>query len=434
VKDRIKVVDSRPGAGKTSMAIQYINKLPPDIKIIYITPFLKECERIKSSCPEKDFYAPDARKGKGSKMINLVELIYKGKNVVSTHALFSNIDDTLIEAIKSQNYILFLDEVMSVVEKFDLYKDDCRKSEETKEQLTRSDIKVLLEKDIIRIADDDGRVVWINDESVLNKYIQLKTLADRNLLYLVNGELLLWTFPIEVFREGVFDEIYILTYQFDAQIQAYYYKYFELEYSRYIVQETAKRVYELFPFEDYPNHDQEWIESIRDLINICDSDKLNKIGSSYFNARNTLVDSALSKTWFDHADYHLKSALTQNCGNYFQNVTKSKAQQRMWTCFKYHRKDLQSNNLSKKNWIELNARATNDYADRNVLVYPINRYINPFYLHFFSKKGIAIDQDKYALSELIQWMFRSAIRNNKPIQIYIPSERMRKLLISWLNK
>ena len=49
-------------------------------------------------------------------------------------------------------------------------------------------------------------------------------------------------------------------------------------------------------------------------------------------------------------------------------------------------------------------------------------------------KGVSVDEDTWALSELIQWVFRSAIRENKEINVYIPSERMRNLLVEWLNK
>jgi len=34
---------------------------------------------------------------------------------------------------------------------------------------------------------------------------------------------------------------------------------------------------------------------------------------------------------------------------------------------------------------------------------------------------------------MLQWIFRSSIRDNKPINIYIPSSRMRNLLVKWLN-
>jgi len=434
MKERIKVVDSRPGSGKTTKAIQYINSLTDDIKVIYITPFLKECDRIKESCPNQNFYMPDSKLGKGSKMTNMINLIAKGRNVVSTHALFSNIDDRLIEAIRSHNYILILDEVMNVIEKFDLYKEDTRKTIEQKEGLTREDIKVLLQKNILKVDEETCAVSWIDEDSVLNKYIQLKTLADREMLYLIQGDLLIWSFPIEVFREGIFDEIFILTYQFDYQIQAYYYKFFNLKYTTYFVKEIKKGIYEIFPLSEDLNHESEWRNSIRDLIHICDNDKMNKIGNTYYDATNHAIATSLSKTWFDNAGRESIKVLVRNTTNFFQNFHKAKAPQKMWTCFKAHKKLFKSDFIPKKGWVELNARATNDHSEKTVLAYTLNRYLNPFFVTFFSKKDIFLDQDKYALSELIQWMFRSAIRNGKEIWVYIPSQRMRTLLTNWLNQ
>jgi hypothetical protein len=78
-------------------------------------------------------------------------------------------------------------------------------------------------------------------------------------------------------------------------------------------------------------------------------------------------------------------------------------------------------------------RASNDYKDRTVLAYLCNRYVNPVTANFFVLNEIPIDQDMYALSEMLQWIWRSAIRDGKPIKIYIPSKRMRNLLINWLN-
>ena len=43
------------------------------------------------------------------------------------------------------------------------------------------------------------------------------------------------------------------------------------------------------------------------------------------------------------------------------------------------------------------------------------------------------DEDMCSLSALLQWMWRSQIRNGKPIDIYIPSERMRELLNNWIQ-
>ena len=52
---------------------------------------------------------------------------------------------------------------------------------------------------------------------------------------------------------------------------------------------------------------------------------------------------------------------------------------------------------------------------------------------FFESRNIKINQDIWALGEMIQFIFRTQIRDGKPINIYIPSERMRNLLINWLN-
>ena len=59
--------------------------------------------------------------------------------------------------------------------------------------------------------------------------------------------------------------------------------------------------------------------------------------------------------------------------------------------------------------------------------------MNPFEQRFFSTYGVAIDNDGLALSTLLQWIFRSAIRDEKPIDIYIPSSRLRILLNRYLN-
>ena len=43
------------------------------------------------------------------------------------------------------------------------------------------------------------------------------------------------------------------------------------------------------------------------------------------------------------------------------------------------------------------------------------------------------DDDQFALSEMVQWLWRTRIRNDQPIDVYILSSRMQKLLSSWLN-
>ena len=67
-------------------------------------------------------------------------------------------------------------------------------------------------------------------------------------------------------------------------------------------------------------------------------------------------------------------------------------------------------------------------------MYMVDIRINPFINQFFSIHDVKLtkyDEDKYALSEMIQFIYRSAIRNNKDIYVYIPSKRMRNLLYEY---
>ena len=52
---------------------------------------------------------------------------------------------------------------------------------------------------------------------------------------------------------------------------------------------------------------------------------------------------------------------------------------------------------------------------------------------FYKKHGIDANQDVYALSIMVQWIWRSAIRDGNEVQLYIPSRRMRTLLENWIQ-
>ncbi len=421
----INVVDSPTGTGKTSWAIGYVNSLPSSHRVIYITPYLKEVDRIIDACPDKNFIQPDVRLGKGSKRNHLLELLMVGANIVSTHALFSMIDDELIEALRSQNYILILDEVMNVVEQFNMYSDLATRVDV--ESATLEDIRTLIDTGLIRVMSD-FRIEWPNSNAPLHKYLLLKNLADRNMLYLVHDNFLVWSFPIEVFMPGIFDSIWILTYMFDAQIQKYYYEFFGLDYDLYHIETASFLLTETTDFQ----YEESWINKVRPLVNIYEGGG-NNIGG-YFNrpSSDKVYRTALSANWY-YQFGKLHPLVSGGMENFFRTLPAS-SEQRLWTCFKRDVQSLKTPRATTKNWLELTARATNDYGERTALSYLINRYINPFYAAFFQKKGISINADFYALSEMIQWIFRSAVRNGVPIDIYVPSQRMRSLLRTWLTQ
>jgi len=427
MKDIITVVDSYCGSGKTMWAIQHINEIRKDQRILFITPFLSECKRIKAQCASKNFVSPDVRSGRGRKMNSLIQLIRSGKNIVSTHALFSNLDEELITELQKKNYTLIIDEAMEILKKVNIYEDlDADKGEEK----TYVDLKTLISKDIIKVSDY-GEVSW-NEDAILDKYKYIETKSKLNSLIMIDDTVLMWTFPYTIFKNDLFKEIYILTYQFDFQLQYYYFKYYNIDYfKKEVVKNGDSGKYELVDFGKF-SLDVDFRKNIKSLIEICDSEKLNAIGShSIFLSEKTPV-TALSMSWYKRNEDELKT-IQKNMINYFKNIVSSSGKERMWTTFKDYQAKIKGDGVSSKNFIAINARATNDFANRKYLAYVINRYLSPSFSHFFTQQGICLDQDKFALSELVQWIWRSAIRNGEKIYIYIPSERMRGLLQNWLD-
>lgn len=84
----IKIIDSIMGSGKTTWAISFMNA-NPQRRFIFITPFLKEAERIQAACPNLRFKQPDDR---FTKQAGFRKLLQEGENIAMTHALFTELE------------------------------------------------------------------------------------------------------------------------------------------------------------------------------------------------------------------------------------------------------------------------------------------------------------------------------------------------------
>lgn len=401
VQPNVTVIDSIMGSGKTSWAIQHMNKADADKKFIYITPFLSEVQRVKESVTNRKFVEP-VQKGNG-KLDNLKKLILNERDIVSTHALFQKADDELIELLKASDYTLILDEVMNVVEEFPLNKDD---------------FKLLQSNNMISVEERTGLILWNDDsEYQQTKYDEIKILSKKgNLIYFENS-ILFWLFPVSVFK--AFKNIYIMTYLFQCQEQCYYYDLHKLEYSYKAVQ----KMNDTYVLVDHASKEPYDKAHLKSLINIYDG-KLNDIGDD---------KNAFSHSWFEKGSHKLLvEKLQKNLYTYFRNNAKTPTNLNMWTCYKADKNKLKSKGYTK-GFVSHNARATNDYKDKVSLAYAINRFMRPHKYKFFKSHGVEVNQDMYALSELLQWIWRSQIRDSKPINLYIPSKRMRTILKDYLD-
>jgi hypothetical protein len=398
----ITVIDSIMGSGKTSWAIQHVNEADYcNDRFLYITPFLDEVKRIMDKT-DVDFFQPQNR-GKG-KLNNINMLFQKGSNIASTHELFKNFDENtrsnIREISQTLNYTLILDEVLNVIEPYT--------------ELKQGDLRILKQGGWITI-DEDGFVIWNEKEYKLDsKYNDIKQLAITKSLLCINDTILLWRYPPEIF--SYFKNIYILTYMFDASILKYYFDVYHIDYTvKSIILENG-----FYKIVDYYKPDT---TKYQDLINIYEG-KLNE------NIPCKLT--SFSSSWFDTANKNYTDKLKNNIYNYFTNIINSSSKDIMWTCFKKAKNKLKGKGYTKQ-FVPCNCRSTNDYNEKSTLVYCCNIFFHPGITNFFSKHNLILNANKYALSEMIQWIWRSKIRNDEKINIYIPSVRMRMLLKEWLK-
>lgn len=432
----IKIIDAIMGSGKTSWAIQHINTNRNE-KFVYCTPFLSEIERIKEKCFNRNFKEPDYRVN-GKKIDSLNKLLEDGENVAVTHCTFSHATPETFAAIKDKGYTLILDEVIEVITPY---------SDATQDKIGKKDIKHLIHNKFIAIDDNSGQIAWIGEEPP-EKYEIFARAAKNGNLYYINKTMLVWVFPPELFK--LFDKVYVMTYLFKGSNLSPYFKYNMLDYKLCSVGHDENGYY----LTDW--HDQrEEQKHYKDLIKILDDPELN----AYY-------DTALSSTWYDTQHKNNKNEIARlksNITKGLKRLFKAKATEIMWSAPKKYEGELQGKGytmtrrinsddkeqLTEKQLEQLqkqvrcfvpsNARATNNYAERSALTYPLNIYPNPLFTQFFAKMGeinginSKIDEDYYALSYMLQWIWRSRIRNNQPIRIYIPSARMREMLLLWLD-
>lgn len=404
----IKIVDDIMGSGKSTWAINHINQ-NPDKKFLCIVPLLSECERFKE---KTDIDIIDPEKW-GSKWKNFRWLVENDKNIVTTHSLIKMMDLDMLELLKSKNYVLMIDECLDVLDTYKISKDD---------------LKIIFNEKLVSL-DEDGFLVW-NEERKPYKgvYGDIKRLCSFKSLMGFKKEnsdelarIIMWNFPVDFFK--CFDESYIFTYLWEGSIQKFYFDIHGIKYEKYMLDYDRQLIPHCKEIE------YEKRKNIVDLINIYDG-KFNKIGMKIGKS------NPLSKSWYEDKRKKNRSIFSQlknNTENYFRTVTKTKSIDNMYTVFKPYCKYVKGEGYTK-GFVSCNARGTNEFKNKKSLAYLINFFMSPDIKQFVEHYHIEFDDNLFSLSALLQWIWRSQIRDGKSIDLYIPSERMRELLKIWINE
>lgn len=418
--NKVVVIDALCGQGKTESVIEMMQK---DVsgKFLYVTPYLSECHRVAGTMYDtvdedkkpitdeygnyiyedtarlKDFKFKHPDDSFGRKGKSLCALLSSGENVVSTHALFTELGSNAIEAAKE--YTLIIDESVNAYTQDGRHKTIAHALSRKIMYLDEDGITLRFDRNRFGEATEDNP-----DTAKGSLYESIAAQCDLGQLLLIRNKTVVWEMSADLLKN--FKRVIICTYMFEGSEMSVYLKKKGIDYAVQKLQgaKTAK--------------------DVAHLIDVLDDSKLNSVGAT----------GKLSSSAFSHKDKRdvLCETMRRNLQNIFTNKWKAKADDRLWTCFVANKKAIGGEKYLNQ-FLSYNYKATNDYMDVHHVAFLIDVHTNPNIVEASEIKGGNIDQELYAVSSLIQFIFRSAVRKGETIKLYLPSLRMRELLERWKN-
>lgn len=404
---KFTVIDSLMGSGKTQYVIQKMNEVDNEKKYIYITPYLNEITRVRESVTERELQEPNNRNDEGRKLRSLKTLVEDGEDIASTHSLLQTADDELIKLLKERNYTLVIDEVIDVIETVNI---------------SQTDISRLVRNGDILLSED-GQVSWIGTDDLQTRFKDIFLLSKAGTLFYTRKSMMVKIFSDKVLH--AFDEVISMTNQFEYSYMWAWYQVNKINYElKSVKYDTNTNKYMLGNYVKTDENRQE----LYDLINIYEgkyNDDLKHLKLNRTGYNNMLEEG---RAGIDKLD--LISKTTRN----YLDSHKEKGGKVYWTTFKpfYEKGYLKPRNYSKS-FVSLNMRATNEYSDVSCIAYLIERRALPMQRGFFEDKGVKFNEAGWIVADLLQWIYRSRVRNGEPINLFLPSQRMREVLKAWAN-
>lgn len=423
---KINIVDGVMGVGKSSQMIAGLNAAP-NTKYIVLTPTIAEVTRYKEGMSDQfngnrsDIVALDTSESE-TKTERFLDAIKDGKSVIATHALFSLLSGSDLAVISNiSEYNLVIDETITLVDR---------------EYVKDADIQALV---------DDGYIESVNHPTITDlKYYKLLNKGEgyldgvgqdhRNTLkavigkhvYSVNSHNVVFVVPPEKLTS--FNSVVIMTYLYKGSETNAWLDVFGIRRVHHNMIPKGSGTTLISHSGNYSG------AQFKQLLSIYSGADLNAIGTKGRASKEPLTKAWMNGKGPTHTDV---KQLRNNTRTFFRRTGVDK-EDMLWTCYKDHRDKLRDSRYDPKRgalvtWLEQGARGTNEYSDRHTMAFLVNVFAPVALTSFFSKHAAHFDQDNYALSRLLQWTWRSAIRRGERVQLYLPSARMRALIGRWLS-
>lgn len=410
----VEVLDALPGSGKTHAIIQYMSQ-HQDKKWLYISPMLEETqERVPKAAEElgMEFFVPYEDE-LNTKSDTCYKALQRGLNICCTHSLMYLFSKKHLEMLKKQGYNVVSDEELNLINGYSIKKED---------------ISFLLKNNIISINEEDGRVVFLDEDMELGaKYGDVKAKADLGMLYAAkrSDRFLVVQLSPEIIEAA--ERFILLTYNYTNSLMQVFLQMHKYEYASFNEVVLWKT-------------EEEIKNTLRQRIRFIETPTVKKL---------QLKKNILSKTWWVNASSPERNEISK-CIRSVMKYTKIERDDMFYTIPKDYassskgfntkfignepRTDREGNSVEyTRTFIACNARSTNKYADKKLAIHAYNLFPNQSVKAFIQGRGYVCEDEVYALNMLLQWIFRGCIRKKEGVlNVAILSGRMNSIFKQWL--
>lgn len=393
----VKIIDRPCGTGKTTSLLKSFEH---DKKYIVIVPYLSEVTRVigEADC---DFYEPVVEGETTTKISSLIQLAIEGKNIATTHKMFESLVSVCRKGYLKE-YHLVIDEVPDPVK--------------VAYQLSKASLnEIYLGGGYIQV-DYTGLVStsekWQIKQFEFNDTLSPKLMnqAATGCLYLSENQYFLLCMPSELLTSC--QTTTILTYKSEGSILC---KYLDKEGIPYVVDSSVIA-------------EEEFRSKARELISI------NSLTTALTSFKWSHSKQALfSKTDCDKVKVGLKNLRSTKLVGVDQKDILFTCRKSLWFDEYKGPKIKNGSRINNANWVSNTTRGTNLYSHCSHAIYLYDQNVNPVVARWLGIKDLSSFNDNYALTELIQWLYRSRVRKGEPIDVYFASDRMKSILMNWLG-
>lgn len=406
-------------SGKTTAVMDWMKSNPEEL-YMFVAPSLDEAEsRVPDYCEELYFQSPSTELHE-NKSQHLLDLLKSGTNISTTHHLFSNMREQHLQVIKDKGYIVVVDENVDLVESYN-------------GKVTKKDLELLIKSKSLYVDTNNlGQLVWLDEDDDNFKYNKLRSKCRANQVFSAkrSDTMLVTLLPLSLIHSA--KRFIVITYLFEGSVMNIYLKSMGFTFK---------------PFTEVKLRytDEQIKVAAREMIKISSTKSVDAV-----------MDYGQSHRWYTTGKGGSKGNLKE-IASAIRSVYRlhSKAKERVLvTC----PKDLIEPPHKAKNgrsikdakvplqqlWLDSGCKGTNNYKDRDVVIYCYNKYPNSPVNNWMVDWGMGgIDYDTYALSEMVQFIWRSCIRDmkldeggnligGKPLHLYITNRRMLNIFKEWL--